>query len=883
MAASKSVEIYDSTGKLLSITDRTGQAQMLAYDANNRLVSVTDDYGRSLAFGYDGQNRINRVIGLETQEVGFAYDTANNLTTIIYADGKEKTYLHEDPNAINAVTGIIDENNNRYATYGYDAQGRARSESLAGSADVTTLSYGTNSTTVTDALGTARTHTFTTILGVVKSTGQSQPGGPGCNASSSSISYDANGNVASRTDFNGTVTTYTYDLTRNLETQRVEANGTTVARTLSTQWHPVWRLQTRLAEPKKISTWVYNGQPDPTNGGAILTCAPADAYVVDTIPIAVLCKEILQPTTDASGAAGFAAAADGPAQVWSYTYDRYGHVLTANGPRTDASDLTTYTYWPADATCPGAAEGTGMDKGCRGELQRVTDALGHHTDYLKYNAHGQLLQMTDANGVAISFTYDARRRLTSRTIDNKATTYTYTPWGGLEQVTRPDGSWTHYTYDPAHRLTGLADNVGNATHFVLDAAGSVLQADTSDAGGQLARRIKTDFDALGRPWKHYNAAGFVTETQHDAMDRLNQVIDAKTRSTLYSWDALGRLQTVEDPQSPTHGFTQMSYDGQDALASLSAPNNAPTSFTVNGLGQVKQENSADRGSVTATYDEAGNLKSRQDATGRKSNFSYDALNRLTQRQNMNSSGQVEETLTYTWDAAAGCAYGIGRLCQINDGAGTTTFSFDARGNRVSETRVEAGRSYTTAYTPDAADRNVALVAPTGILLDQARDAAGRVSRVSANATILAEDIAYDGAGAITGQTLGGSLADLRSRDSDARLQAADLPATATQVSLGSLKPFMKTGQAVTLTVSSPLARGSLALCIQDCVGANKLAEQPLTDGAASFDLSGLATGVYRLYARYQPEASPLLASSSATRKLFVGIPPSLFLNQWLQP
>jgi YD repeat-containing protein len=884
-------ELFDANGILVASRHTSGLALTVSYPSASQTV-MTDSLGRSLVLDLDAQGRLDHLTDPAGGLYRYTYDASGNLATVLYpdatlgtdTDNPRRSYLYEDTRFPHALTGIQDESGQRFATWSYDAQGRALSSEHAGGAERVTLSFDSPSaTTVTDALGTARTYGLTSVLGVVKNTGVSQPGGPGCNASASSLSYDANGNVASRTDFNGTTTTYTYDLARNLETQRVEASGSTVARTVSTQWHPTWRLQTRLAEPKKITTWVYNGQPDPTNGNAIASCAPSDAYVIDTTPIAVLCKQVEQPTTDTTGAAGFAAAADGPAQVWSYTYDRTGHVLTANGPRTDVADITTYAYWPADAICPGAAEGTGMDKGCRGELQRVTDALGPPTDYLKYNPHGQVLQMTDANGVAVSFTYDPRLRLTSRTVDNKTTTYGYTPWGGLERVARPDLSYTTYTYDPAHRLTDIADNVGNATHYVLDAAGNILQADTSDPQGSLARRIKTDFDTLGRPWKHYNAAGYITETRHDAMDQLNQLIDAKTRSTLYTRDALGRLQTIEDPQSPTHGLTQMTHDGQDALASLTAPNGAQTSFTANGLGQVKQEQSADRGTLTATYDDAGNLKSRTDATGRKSLYSYDALNRLTQVQNLNASGQVEETLTYTWDAAAGCAYGIGRLCQLADGAGTTTFSYDARGNLLTQTRTEAGFSYTTSYTPDAADRTVALIAPSGALLNRGRDAAGRTTQL--NATVgsttqtVVDNLEYDGAGRVTSEVRAGNQLSLSTYDSDGKLSTGLATAQQPTVSLALAKPYGRLGEAlqITASLSAPQAGGNIELCEGDCTGANLLGQQTLSNGVASFSVASLPRGVHRLWARYVAQP-PFVDAASAKRTAFVAVPPFLLIE-----
>jgi len=57
---------------------------------------------------------------------------------------------------------------------------------------------------------------------VVKNIGSDQPAGAGCSAAASVISYDANGNVASRTDFNGNRSCYAYDLSRNLGTTRLE-------------------------------------------------------------------------------------------------------------------------------------------------------------------------------------------------------------------------------------------------------------------------------------------------------------------------------------------------------------------------------------------------------------------------------------------------------------------------------------------------------------------------------------------------------------------------------------------------------------------------------------------------------------------------------------
>ena len=103
---------------------------------------------------------------------------------------------------------------------------------------------------------------------------------------------------------------------------------------ISTQWHPDWRLETRIAEPKKLTTITYNGQ------GA--TCAPS-TVLVDGKPPAVICTRTEQATTDETGAAGFAATVTGTARTWRYTYTTYGRVLTATDPN---NRTTTTSYHP---------------------------------------------------------------------------------------------------------------------------------------------------------------------------------------------------------------------------------------------------------------------------------------------------------------------------------------------------------------------------------------------------------------------------------------------------------------------------------------------------------------------------------------------------------
>ena len=360
-----------------------------------------------------------------------------------------------------------------------------------------------------DPLGAQRVIQFTRMFGQIYGTSKSQPEGSGCAASTSAIAYDANGNVASRDDFNGSRVCYASDLYRNLETTRVEGLANTAScssvtpanaalplgsRKVSSQWHPDWRLESKVAEPGRYTTSVYNGQPDPFNANAIASCAPSTALLPDGKPIAVLCKTVEQATTDGDGHLGFTAALQpGVAnRVRSWTYTQYGQVLTAKDP---LGNTTTNTYYPDTAFTGVNPNAVGHTIG---DLQTVTNALGKVTSYGQYDKHGNLLQSTDPNGVVTTNSYDLRQRLLSTSVGGQTTGYTYDAAGQLLKITAPDASWIGYEYDPAHRMTATKDNLGNRVEYVLDNAGNRTAENVKDTGGALRRTLARSIDALGR-------------------------------------------------------------------------------------------------------------------------------------------------------------------------------------------------------------------------------------------------------------------------------------------------------------------------------------------------------------------------------------------------
>jgi YD repeat-containing protein len=236
-----------------------------------------------------------------------------------------------------------------------------------------------------------------------------------------------------------------------------------------------------------LTTKVYNGQPDPFNGGATAWCAPSNATLLDASPIVVLCKQVEQATTDANGALGFAATVDTtvPARVQQWTYNQYGQVLTAKDPLNNTTTNTYYSSTGADYTM--------------GDLATVTNALNQVVArYTKYNPAGQWLEMVDANGVTTIRTFDLRQRLKSTTTAGLTTNYDYWPTGLLKTVTLPDASAVNYGYDDAHRLTSVTDNLGNKITYTLDNSGNRIGEEVKDPTGRLAKTLTRVPDALNR-------------------------------------------------------------------------------------------------------------------------------------------------------------------------------------------------------------------------------------------------------------------------------------------------------------------------------------------------------------------------------------------------
>ena len=281
---------YDLNGRLIKITLPNGYAQSLYYsgDLNTKVI---DSFGRSLTFEYwsgaDKAGLLKSATGSDGKKVSFDYvmpaasilgnitfvpengSSVYELASVVYPDATpaddtdnprlDYEYL-QDTSFPYALTAIKDERGVKFASWTYDAIGRAISSQHSGGDGLTTFGFddANNKVTVTNALGRSTVYTFQRDYGMaqrlVSVDGVTTTN---CAASNTAYGFDANGNRNQATDAEGRVTTWTRNA-RGLPLTTTDGFGTPAARTTTTAWDATRPLPTQIAAPGLTTNLAYN-------------------------------------------------------------------------------------------------------------------------------------------------------------------------------------------------------------------------------------------------------------------------------------------------------------------------------------------------------------------------------------------------------------------------------------------------------------------------------------------------------------------------------------------------------------------------------------------------------------------------------------------------
>jgi RHS repeat-associated protein len=698
-------DFYGSTATPTPVTS-------MVYDASERVTSQTDALGNTTTFIYGpdsgtgiaaGQTLITDPNG---DKVLDTYDSNTLLTSETRAYGTSQaatTNYTYDPVSL-GITSVTDPNGNTQ-NFTYDTHGNRLSAS-DGSGETTTFTYDqlNDLTSTTDPIGNQRLYFYDEAGHISTGSGTWNSGALIYGVLTSEVVQQANGLVTpygGTTDadaFSSETRTYFYDQASDPgdETRIVSGNGNAAG-----------------ASPSAFTTnLTYDSYGD--LAGVTDPLGHQTLYGYDT-GRGLKATSVSPRGVAASVNAGCTPPAIGCSR---YAHDIYGNVTTT----TNALGKVTTVAYDAD-----------------GNLVSTTDALQHttqniydadnrltktvrpdttHIDYA-YDGAGNMLSQTDASGRRSAYTYNHRDlRITTTDASNKTTTISYDANGNPLTVTSPSGVVTTYTYNSTNELAGTSYSSGDpGVTYTFDPNG---------------RRL-TMVDGTGTTSYHYDGYGNLTSETNGAGQKVSYTFDFDNdpiailypngQSVSRTYNAADQLTAITDWAGHT---TTITPDGDGNVSTIAAPS-ALDSYTYDGVGQitgVTYANATQYASLTYGRNDDGQLAS-QASTGlpgaASHTFGYDALGRLSSDSALAGS--------FTYDGAGNPtqlgngtrqAYsGGGQLCAAaattpscaNPSAGTTTYGYDAQGNRTST----SAPSGTTTYNFNSESELVSVAKPSTAL------------------------------------------------------------------------------------------------------------------------------------------------------------------------
>ncbi|HMS07953.1 MAG TPA: hypothetical protein PKE66_00600, partial [Pyrinomonadaceae bacterium] len=364
---------------------------------------------------------------------------------------------------------------------------------------------------------------------------------------------------------------------------------------------------------------------------------------------------------------------DGLGRDTTYTYDTDQNLTTL----TDVLGTQKWTY-----------NSFGQVLTFRDRVDSQSADANVNTRVNTYDTNGNLLTSKDALNNVTTFTYKANGQLESaKDARNNTTTLTYDSFGRLTQIKDAANKTTNYGYDARARLTSITNSLNETTSLEYDLHSRLKKVVFPDSSF-----IENTYDLAGRRTAMRDARGNVTNFSYDSAYRLTTVTDPLSHSVSFGYDLMSNVISFTDALG---NLTNLEYD------SFSRPKRIVYPAAVSGGARLEE---------SFTYDTVGNLKTRVDTAGRTTSYDYDAANRLIKitdptlkltqfEYNLRSQlTKVKDALNQEYAFAYDP---LGRVLSQTRAGTTTSFEYDAAGNRVSRTD-HTGRR--TAYEYDALDR-----------------------------------------------------------------------------------------------------------------------------------------------------------------------------------
>jgi RHS repeat-associated protein len=585
---------FNTSGRLISSTDRNGNITTFAYDPYGNPASITSTRspvaGRTLTVHTSGGHisSLTQTSSSLSRSIGFGYSAGGHLDSVT-DDVNGTTQFTSAPGTDTGQVVTITNPADKTTTLGFTsgktssiAQQNPASDGGAGTS-TTRLAYPSSTQTLVADPTTNQSQPVASVPntaytistdGLMLVNDTTDPDG-----NKRSSTYTALGNISTAQGAATDQSTYTYGANNNESLTQIQNPGGATERASYNNSQPAAQYlpSSTTNDASNSLTYTYDGQ------GNQATTAQGSA------PQAVVkYNSDGTPTTSASpgapqGVVTSYGYTDGNHELntltppsgtslgnRAYTYDSFGRLATATDGR---SDTLTYTYDNAD------------------RIKTVRDSNPNTPDVTyTYNALNEVKTRTDGNGTT-TYTYDDLDHLLSvtNTAGGGTIAYTYDLAGDESSITTGMGTTT-YGYDNAHELTSMVyPQNGNTETTVFH----------NDADGR-----RTD------AWLQSNADHTVWAAHEQ-----------------FTYDTSGRIKTVLGQNGPATAPTTVVDETQCYSVNSTAPNCSATATD-------------DRSNVQSVFDSV---------TGETTSYSYDTSNRL--HQVVITGGGNPRTYTYGYDNA----------------------------------------------------------------------------------------------------------------------------------------------------------------------------------------------------------------------------------------
>jgi len=751
------IKTNNSFGKPISITDALNRTTTFAYDGNQNLLTRTDALGHTSTFTYDANGNTTSTKDALGNTVTDTYSNIGELIQTTDALQNVSQWQHDGKGHATALKDAL----GPILSASYDAQGNRTSQTLPNGATskVTYDAFG-NPTSISDDDSFTINNRFDAnghLIGESDAQHGSQiafqfdalgnntqlrdPLGRALNRT-----FDGSGNLTSTVDQNGNKVAYTYDGNNNL-TSTTYADGTILQNT----YDYAGRMLTRKDESGNTTAYTYDkaGELTSVTEGSGTSAAATVSFVYDAggriSSITDERNNVTQLTRDADGR--ITAMKDALGRVTSMTYDGNGHLTSQTVP---GGATTTYTYdargrltqvlQPDNTKITNTYSSAGLasvtdeagntrtyTRDSRMELSSVTNADGYTVQYIRDQV-GNISAVVDANGNTTTYESDAADRVTRKIFpDGTFEAYTYDGDDNLIAKRLTDGNVNRFTYDQRDRLTGIQYFDGKTVSISYTQTGKRQSITTSLGTTRYA------YDSLDRLISITEPGGQVIAYTYDAADNITSISDP-AGTIQYAYDAINRLTQVTDRLG---GVTTYSYNIAGRVSQRALPNGVVTNYSYdvrNRLIGVTHSvgTNAPFESFQYTLGPSGKRLSVLEANGTKTTWTYDPAYRLTEEDVANGSGIPVSTTSFAYDAAGNRTavtrngttihYQYNALDQLTS-AGTVQYGYDGRGNLIQANDPAAG---ITSYTYDAANRMISAGMPTGVTAFYSYDGDGRL-------------------------------------------------------------------------------------------------------------------------------------------------------------